>query len=307
MPPPAQLKQSNQKKSCKIAIIIPAFNEEDSVGRVVSGCMKKLEEYEYVKVIVIDDGSRDQTSIVAKEAGAEVIKHRRNQGVARAIQTGIDVALKDDPKIIVQLDADGQHDAAEVPILIDPILKGDADMVIGRRIYEDWSPPISKKVGNWLLTRVANQLAGTNLKDAQSGFRAMSREVASNLKLRSRNTYVHEMIIKASRQGFRVNQVDTKVLERRSGKSKVVNSIASYAWGAGITIIRVYRDFEPLKFFGGIGALLILFGFALGTWLLIGPPQWLIEIVGFRTIFLLITVGIQITLFGFLADMIKQE
>lgn len=289
-----------------IVIIIPAYNEEASVGGVVSDCLSALEE---VRVIVVDDGSSDSTARVAREAGAEVIHQRRNKGVAQSVKTGITKALAHDPDILVQLDADGQHDPGEISRLVEPIAGDRADLVIGRRLYHDWDPPVANRFGNWLLTRVTNYLAGTHLDDAQSGFRAMSADLAQEMELTSRNTYVQEMIIRAAREGFRVGQVDTTVRPRKRGKSRVVSSIASYAWGAIVTLMRVYRDYEPLRFFGSIGIIFLLFGLGLGVFLLVTESIFpgLQEILGFRTVFLLITVGIQIVLFGFLADMMSTE
>jgi len=290
-----------------VAIVIPAFNEEKSVESVVSKCLSTLRDR--AKVLVVDDGSSDQTALVAGQAGAEVISHRKNKGVAQSIKTGITKALIFGPDILVQLDADGQHDPRDIPSLIHPILSGEADLVVGKRVYRDWDPPRTKRFGNWLLTHVTNHLAGTNIDDAQSGFRAMSIHLARDLELTSRNTYVQEMIIRAAREGFRVDQVDITVQPRGKGKSKVVSSIISYASGAVVTLLRVYRDYEPLRFFGSIGGTFLVFGLLLGSLLLLPGNilPGLNEILGFRSVFLFITVGIQIILFGFLADMMNSR
>jgi len=296
-----------QGKSPDVAIIIPSYNEEGSVGKVVRGCFERLGGLR-TEVIVIDDGSTDGTVTVAQEAGARVVRHRVNKGVAQAVRTGLSEAAREDPRVIVQLDADGQHDPGDIRKIIQPVLDDEADLVIGTRIYEGWRPKPSRRFGNWLLTKVTNQLAGTKVRDAQTGFRAMTPEVATGLRLTSGKTYVREMIIRASREGFRILEVDVRVTPRENGQSKAVKSVVSYASGAIITMVRIYRDYEPLRFFGGFGASLALIGVLLGLLLLLTRDAlpWLSNNLGFRTVFLLITVGLQIILFGFLADMMRN-
>ena len=136
----------------------------------------------------------------------------------------------------------------------------------------------------------------------------MTPEIAEKLRLTSGRTYVREMIIRASKDGYRISEVEVKVSPRIHGDSKAVKSVISYASGALITMIRIYRDYEPLRFFGGFGASLVVLGVLLGILLLL-PREllpWIANNLGFRTVFLLIIVGLQIILFGFLADMMRN-
>jgi glycosyltransferase involved in cell wall biosynthesis len=293
--------------SLDVAVVIPSYNEESSVGQVVRGCLDNLGDLR-AEVIVVDDGSTDETVNVAQKAGARVIRHKVNKGVAQAVRSGLNEAIRENPRAIVQLDADGQHDPKDITEMIRPILEDKADLVIGTRIYQGWKPRLSRRFGNWLLTKVTNQLAGTRVRDAQTGFRAMTPEVASRLRLTSGKTYVREMIIRASREGYRISEVEVRVTPREVGQSKAVKSVVSYASGAIITMIRIYRDYEPLRFFGGFGVSLAFIGIVLGFLLVLTREAlpWLSNNLGFRTVFLLITVGLQIILFGFLADMMRN-
>lgn len=291
-----------------MVVLIPALNEEGSLRDIVTRCRAAMNELRGW-VIVVDDGSTDASGSVAEAAGAIVIRHRRNRGVAQAVKTGLARAIDLRPKVVVQLDADGQHAPEDIVNIARPVIDGEADLVLGRRVYTGWKPAASRRFGNRLLTAVTNHLAGTSVKDAQSGFRAMAPEVARELNLTSRNTYVGEMIIRAAREGFRIAEVDVKVGPRKEGKSRAVRSLLSYASGAIITLVRVYRDYEPLRFFGGIGGAIIALGVLIGLLLLLpaGMLPWLANNLGFRTVFLLITVGLQIVLFGFLADMMGNR
>lgn len=161
-----------------ITAIIPALNEEISIGTVVLKTKKYADH-----VIVVDDGSTDDTAEVARIAGAYVIKHSKNRGKGWALETGFDEARKNGTKIIVTIDADGQHDPSEIPKVIGPIISREADMVIGSRYLNGNSIPIYRRIGQRILDRTTNINSGINITDTQSGFRAFAVEKTPVLNL----------------------------------------------------------------------------------------------------------------------------
>jgi glycosyltransferase involved in cell wall biosynthesis len=159
-----------------VAIIIPAYNEEKTVAGVVRNAKK------YGKVIVIDDASSDRTALQAKKAGAIVVRHKINRGLGGALRTGFAEALKRNEKVIITLDADGQHDPVEIRQFIEKINEG-YDFVLGERDLRAY--PFVKKFGNFFLNNMTNFVSGTNLKDTESGFRAFSAEALRKLYLKA--------------------------------------------------------------------------------------------------------------------------
>ena len=208
--------------------------------------------------------------------------------------------------IIVHIDADGQYLAKEIPLLVGEVQKG-YDLVLGSRFKGKIEQmPFIKKLGNRLFSRLISNIAGIKISDSQTGFRAFTKEVA-RIGTTSYYTYTQEQIIRAVRNKFRIKEVPIYFAKRKD-KSRLMKNPFDFALRAGINILRVYRDYEPLKFFGRIGAFFFLFGFIIGAWLVylyittgaVGRTPSLILSM------LLILTGFQITLFGFLADMVKK-
>ena len=168
-------------------IVIPAYNEERTVGKVVASCRK------YGTVIVVNDASTDRTESSAKKAGAIVVSHKINRGLGAALRTGFSLALKMKSGIIITIDADGQHCPQEIPIFIEKIKEG-YDFVIGQRDLSKY--PLAKKIGNFFLNRATNFIAGTKLNDTESGFRAFSGEALKKLKLRAERYEIAAEIVK---------------------------------------------------------------------------------------------------------------
>lgn len=289
----------------KTLAIIPAYNEEYAIGDVIKGTSKFVDE-----ILVINDGSTDRTVEIAKNASATVIDNIVNRGLGKAIQRGYNEALKRDTDIVVQIDADGQYDPEEIPKLIKPILENRADLVLGSRLenlkYEmPWIKNWGNKAFSWLLRR----LTGVYIKDGQTGFRAMRREVLESIKLRGDFTYTQEMIVKASKEGWRIENVSVNFYQRSAGKSRLISSPFSYALRAGIIIFRTMRDYDPLKFFGIPGMLLIMIGLFLGTAILFKFA--ILGYIGHTPAIiltsLLIMSGIQLVFIGLIADMIKYN
>jgi glycosyltransferase involved in cell wall biosynthesis len=291
-----------------VIISIPAYNEEKSIGKVIEDINRVMsqEKHNYT-ILVVNDGSTDNTAKIARKLGAKVIDHPYNCGLAKTFQTEMKEALKLSPDIIVHTDADGQYLAQDIPSLIRPIEKKEADIVIGDRFggkIERMS--IMKKIGNKAFSRVISKIIKVKVNDCQSGFRSFIPEIAK-IAITSNHTYTQEQIIKAVREKYIIKDVPI-YFASRSGKSRLIKNPIEYAIKAWVNIFRIYRDFEPLKFFGKIGVSFILAGVAIGLWLVynfittgrVGHiPLTILTI-------LLIMMGIQIVLFGFLADMRRE-
>lgn len=296
----------------KLIVIIPAYNEEDTVANVIREISRNILGVDKTEILVINDGSTDHTAEVAKEAGADrVVSHKKNMGLGITFKDGLEEALRMGADIIVNTDADGQYNGAEIPRLIEPILKGEADIVIGDRQIDkldhmSWQ----KRVGNKMATWVTRRVTGLPIIDAQTGFRAFSREAALRMTLTSGSyTYVQETLIEAANKRLKVEQIPVE-FRMREGPSRLISNIFRYAKLAGITIIRSYRDYRPFSIFAGIGFGIFGLGVLVGARVLIHYFT-----TGMVTPYLpsavltavLMIVGTQIMVFGFMADMLKTQ
>jgi glycosyltransferase involved in cell wall biosynthesis len=179
----------------KLVAIIPAYNEEKTIAQVIEATKKYVEE-----VIVIDDSSKDGTFKKAQEKGAKVYRHSINRGLGGALGTGIQAALLRGADIIVTLDADGQHDPNDIPNLVEPIIKNEAQIVIGSRlISKNGKMPIERKIANWIGNIVTFLLFGIRVSDSQSGLRCFDRETAKLLQIKTNGMEVSSEIIKEIR------------------------------------------------------------------------------------------------------------
>ena len=244
----------------KLVVTIPAYNEEESIGDVIKGIILVRDKvlnalFENVSIHVINDGSEDNSVRVAEEAGADkIVSHKRNEGLGHAFATCIEDALLMGADIIVNIDADGQFDPWDIPRLAKPIIDEEADMVTCTRFAEKTPDmPWLKKFGNRRFTNIVNQLAGGNFTDTQCGFRAYSREAALRLTLFGRYTYTQEVFLDLARKGMKITEIPCKVKGEREGESRLVKNVFSYGFKSLLIILRSYRDFQPLRFFGGIG------------------------------------------------------
>lgn len=293
----------------KIAITIPAFNEEKTIGSVIRDIHKVMEKAKYnYSVLVVDDGSTDNTAKAARQAGAEVYSHPTNRGLAETFRTEMAKCLEKKADIIVHTDADGQYLASEIPMLIEEVKKGN-DLVLGSRFKgKIESMPFMKKLGNMAFSRVISGIARMKISDGQTGFRAFTPAVAM-MQITSDYTYTQEQIIRAVRNKFKIKEVPA-YFAKRGGKtsSRLMKGPFQYAVKAWINLLRVYRDYEPLKFFGIFGAGMFITGAALSIWIFYtylttgtvgGIPRVILSV-------LFLIMGIQIGLFGFLADMNRK-
>lgn len=245
----------------KLIVQIPAYNEEKSISDVIKEIPRKIKGIDKVEILVIDDGSKDNTSESAKKAGADyVIKNTKNQGLAYTFQRGLNEALKLGADIIVNTDADFQYDQREIPQLIQPILDGKADIVSGNRKVETLDHMVNaKKYGNILGSKVVKMSAGYNIIDASSGFRAYSKEAALRLFVMSKHTYTHETLIQAGRKNLKVIEVPV-TFRKREGHSKLIKSVGSHIKKSMSTIVRNTLMYNSLKVFSYLGIFLIALG-----------------------------------------------
>lgn len=290
-----------------IVISIPAYNEEKTLGNVLKDIKKSISKYSF-RILVVDDGSTDKTKEIAKKEGAIVISHPRNCGLAETFKTEMRECVKLKPHVIVHTDADGQYRASDIPKLVREIENG-FDLVLGSRFtgqIEDM--PFLKKLGNLAFSKVVSSITHETISDAQTGFRAFTKEVAE-LNITSNHTYTQEQIIRASKAKFKIKEVPIYFAKRGGGtKSRLMKNPFEYAIKAWINLFRIYRDYEPLKFFGYIGFFFMALGLIVGlivvhsiyaTGSAGGIPRVILSALSFTT-------GLQILLFGFLADMNRK-
>jgi len=256
---------SGEQNTLTVIAMIPAHNEEASIGEVIRRIPKSLDGCR-VKILVVDDGSTDRTAAVAKENRADyVLSLGARRGLAKAFAAGLNKALEQGAGIVVSIDADGQYDPEQIPQLIEPIVAGNADLVLGSR-FAGWieEMPIGKRIGNRIATKLTSHLAGTSISDAQTGFRAFSREAVMKLNILGEYTYVQESLIQAARKNLRIWEIPVNFRKRVHGDSRLISSSFSYARRAGLTMLRTYRDYRPFETFLAIGVILFVAGIAAG-------------------------------------------
>lgn len=297
-------------KGKKLIIQIPAFNEEETLQKALNDLPRKVEGFDKVEWLIIDDGSDDETVRVAEQGGVDhIVRHTVNLGLARAFSTGIDACLRRGADVIVNTDADNQYRASDIALLVKPIIKGEADMVIGVREIDNigefsWIKKKLQKMGSW----VVRQASGTRIKDATSGFRAFSRHAALELNIVSDFTYTLETIIQAGQRGIAVAQVSVGTNEKLR-ESRLFKSIPGYVARSAITILRIYAMYQPLKVFLSIGGFLWVIGFGIGTRFLyyftIGQGGGRVQSLLLGV--LLMLLGFQSCVVGLLADLIRHN
>jgi glycosyltransferase involved in cell wall biosynthesis len=293
----------------KLFIQIPCHNEEASLPIAVGALPKELPGVSRIETLVIDDGSTDRTASVARELGVtHVVGFPRNQGLAKAFMLGIRSCLERGADIIVNTDADNQYDARDIPALIQPILEGRAEIVVGARpiaTVRHFSPvkKLLQRIGSIVVARVS----GTSVADAPSGFRAFSRDAASRLNVFSEYTYTLETIIQAGQKNMSIVSVPVRV-NGDLRPSRLVRSIFSYVRRSMVTILRILILYRPVAFFLSTGAFLFLSGVALGVRFLylryyLGIGTGHVQSVILAGV--LMILGFQTGLLAFIADLLS--
>lgn len=311
LPAPAQERDLYRVKQLqKLIVIIPALNEERTISTVIQGIPRQIQGISEVEVIVIDDGSTDKTSSLARTSGAQVIRHKRNLGLGAAFRTGLDEALRQGADIIVNMDSDGQFNPQDIPALITLIQNGMADFVTATRFAKpEYLPdmPLLKLMGNRWMTRIINFLTAQNFTDVSCGFRAYSREAALRLTLFGHFTYTQETFIDLAFKNFTMAEIPLRVRgEREHGRSRVASNLFRYGIKSATIIFRAARDYQPLYFFGIPGGATFIMGVGAGLFLLVHylntgqtyPYRSLVQISG-----ILIIVGFLLLFISLLADM----
>jgi len=294
----------------KLIIQIPCFNEAGTLSIALAALPRYVPGIDSVEWLIIDDGSHDETIKVAKANGVDhVVRHMGNKGLASAFMSGLEASLRLDADVIVNTDADNQYNADDIPALVKPILEHSAEIVVGARpieTIEHFSPikKILQKLGSWVV-RVASK---TDIPDAPSGFRAMSRTAAQKLMVFNNYTYTLETIIQAGQKNMTIVSVPIRVnCDLRP--SKLVKSIPSYIKRSIITIIRIFVIYRPFRFFGTIGAVLFSAGFLIGLrflWhYLQGNGEGHIQSLILASV--LLGMGFQTILVAFVADLLAAN
>ena len=249
----------------KLIIQIPCLNEAKTLGIALAELPRSVPGIDKVEILIVDDGSTDDTVAVARAAGVDhIVRHPANFGLARAFMTGLDASLKLGADIIVNTDADNQYCAADIPALVAPILEGRAEYVIGTRPIariEHFSP-VKKFLQN-LGSCVVRRISGTQVEDAPSGFRALSRDAAMRMNVFNRYTYTLETIIQAGYKNIPILCVPVRV-NADLRPSRLVKSVPRYIQRSIFTMIRIFVVYRPFKFFFSIGTVFSLVGFLLG-------------------------------------------
>jgi glycosyltransferase involved in cell wall biosynthesis len=241
----------------KLIIQIPCFNEEGQLPTTLSRLPREVPGFDVVEWLVIDDGSTDGTIGVARANGVDhVVRLTNHKGLAAAFQAGLDAGLKLGADVIVNTDADNQYEGADVPKLVAPIVRGEADMVVGDRQVDKiahFSPGkrLLQRLGSW----VVRQASATEIPDTTSGFRAYNREAALQMQAVSRFTYTLETIIQAGKLLVAVDHVPVRT-NAKTRESRLVPSTAAYVRRNALSIFRIYSQYQPLKVFWGGAAVM---------------------------------------------------
>lgn len=297
-----------------LIINIPAYNEEAVIGQTIRNMPRHYEGIDEVLIQVVDDGSSDRTAEVAKEAGADyVLRHGINRRLGVMFATASENALKVGADIMVNIDADGQFDSSEIQKLIDPILKNQADMVVGDRFSESSAKDIPwiKEFFNRLGASMVGSFLNVETSDITCGFRAHSRETLLRLNNPTGFTYTQETIIDAIGKNLRVIWVPVQVTYFADRKSRIVKSAYSFINNSARIILKAVRDVRPMKFFGFPGLFLITIatvGFIIFLVHYFGSGFKVTPYLNYLlTSSVLFIIGIQLLIFAFIADMIKSN
>jgi glycosyltransferase involved in cell wall biosynthesis len=296
----------------KLIIQIPCLNEAGTLPATLADLPRSIPGIDVIEVLVVDDGSRDGTSEVALAAGVDhVVRLKRNKGLAAAFAAGIDASLKRGADFIVNTDADNQYAGNNIPKLLEPLLQGTADIVIGdRNIAElrhmSWRKRQLQRLGSWVVRQVSN----TSVPDTTSGFRAYTREAALRMTIVSEFSYTLESIIQAGKKRMAIAHVPIAT-NPRTRESRLFDSVFSYIKRSAATIVRIYAMYEPLKIFTYIGVTVIAIGVLISMRFLY--TYFTVTNTGTRNLqsllfaAVLMIIGFQVLLIGLLADVISAN
>lgn len=297
----------------KLVVNLPAWNEEEKIAATIKRIPRKITGVDQVFIQVTGDGCVDQTIVRSREAGADAAFDRGvHRGIGVTFRDSVERALENGADIMVNIDADGQFNPNDIAELIQPVLKGEADMVSADRFGEKAPkdmPQIKHRL-NRMAAWVIGQFMNSKINDLTCGFRAYSRETLLRLNLPGGFTYTQEVIIDALGKGLIIKWIPVEVTYFADRKSRVVKSIFNYVKNSSKIILKAVRDVRPMKFFGIPG--LILIGFSLGVFvyfLFLYLPEF--KITQYRNYLILsltlFFIGLQFLVFALIADMIKTS
>jgi glycosyltransferase involved in cell wall biosynthesis len=292
----------------KLVIQVPCLNEEATLGLVLDSMPTKVDGIDAIEIVVIDDGSTDATVEVARRHGVtHVIRHARTMGLARSFRDGVEYALGLGADIVVNTDGDNQYSGEDIPALVAPLVRGEADVVIGDRnvaalAHLSWGRKRLQHLGSWVVRQVSN----TRVPDTTSGFRAYSREAALRMNIVSEFTYTLESIIQAGKRRMAIAHVPIRS-NPHTRSSRLFDSVWVYVKRSTSTIVRIYTMYEPFKVFTTIGMVTFAAGLAISFRFLYfyfnhdgsGHLQSLLLAA------VLMIVGFQVLLIGLVSDVMS--
>ncbi len=289
----------------KLIIQIPCFNEAETLPAVLADLPRQISGIDLIETLIVDDGSQDGTAAAAAACGVDhILRHPRNEGLAKAFETGLEASLRLGADVIVNTDGDHQYPGAAIPLLVRPILAREADLVIGDRQVQN-IPHFSriKKWFHFLGSWVVRNVSGTDVGDAVSGFRAYSREAALRLNIMTQFSYTLDTLIQAGKMGLMIRSVPIET-NHPTRPSRLQRSMWHFIKAQAATIIRLYAFYEPLRTFSYIAAPFLLTGILLigrflAIWLLTGENRFVQSVsIGSGAL----VAGILIFLVGVQAD-----
>ena len=249
----------------KAIIYLPAFNEAENIEQVINNLPRELSGVDQIEILVVDDGSTDETALIAQRVNARVISHHKNRGLGIAFQNAVKYSVNNGADILVSIDADGQFDPDEIPAMISPLLNGKYHMVTANR-FESGKPhnmPGMKYWGNKQVSRIVSLVSGVKFMDVSCGFRTYSREALYHLNLFGAYSYTHEAILNLVFKGLTIAEHPIQVKYFPERKSRIASNLFKYMINTSKIIFRSMLDYRPLFLFGnlGIACLLVAFGF----------------------------------------------
>ncbi len=290
-------------------VLIPALNEQETIGRVVSEVPRQIDGVGRVEIVVIDDGSEDLTADRAWAAGVDhVARHPGNRGLAAAFNRGATEALARGADIIVTLDADGQHDPSAMARLVAPIVEGSADLVVAARPLADPSQgsPV-RRLGNRAGSWVARRMMNVPLSDVTSGYRAFSRDALMQLHVSSGFTYTLDTLVQAAGRRLRMVEIVSPARRRTVGTSRMTHSITRYIGRTGGQAFRTTLHTNPLRAFGRTAATMALAAVGATAWFLLSYAAGGLHLPALLATVLLTIGAAALLICGLLADGISSN
>jgi len=311
---PTDARAPSASPGLSLLVALPALDEEKTVAAVIRAIPRNLPGISRIDVLVVDDGSRDRTAAEAEAAGATVLRHATPQGVGAAFGTALRHSIDIAADLLVSIDADGQFDPADIPLLVEPVQSGRADFASASRFIDPAlipEMPFMKRWGNAVVARLVSRLTGQTFYDVSCGMRCYSRRAALSLNPIGRFTYTQEVFLNLAFKRLRIVEVPVAVRgEREFGKSRVASNLWRYALNTSGIIFRCCRDYRPMFFFGSVAGALGAVGLGLLAFLAVhylqsgqfSPHKW----AGFAgTAGLMLALLVFVT--GLIGDMLNRH